>query len=98
MMRNFFGGYGMMDHASPFCSVTWLCTGERTLLMPTRRRVLSVIPLLIALILIVASVPPAPVGATRPPEDQYFPQTSHAVNDEFLRYWNTHGALAQQGY
>lgn len=66
--------------------------------MPVRRRVLIVIPLLLALILVVASVPPAPVGAARPPEDQYFPQTNHAVNDEFLRYWNAHGALAQQGY
>jgi len=28
----------------------------------------------------------------------YFAETRHNVNGLFLRYWNDHGALAQQGY
>ncbi|PZS04625.1 MAG: hypothetical protein DLM69_01615 [Candidatus Chloroheliales bacterium] len=29
---------------------------------------------------------------------RYFPETGHTVTQPFLTYWNTHGALAQQGY
>jgi hypothetical protein len=29
---------------------------------------------------------------------QFFPQTGHWVGGRFLKYWNEHGALSQQGY
>ncbi len=29
---------------------------------------------------------------------RYFPETQHTVRGLFLKYWNEHGALAQQGY
>jgi hypothetical protein len=29
---------------------------------------------------------------------RYFPETGHRVGGEFLKYWNEHGGLAQQGY
>src|SRR5215207_4365898 len=29
---------------------------------------------------------------------RYFPETQHWVRGIFLKYWNEHGGLAQQGY
>jgi hypothetical protein len=44
----------------------------------------------------------APQTAAQPPAAQatsrYFPETQHWVRGVFLKYWNEHGGLAQQGY
>ena len=36
--------------------------------------------------------------ANNSPGARFFPQTGHTVGGGFLPYWNTHGALADQGY
>src|SRR6185295_19419870 len=67
--------------------------------MPTPRKwPVSLVLLLSALSLGLGTgwVPPAHAQSLA--VDQYFPETNHAVNNEFLRYWNGHGKLAQQGY
>jgi len=46
-----------------------------------------------------ASASPAGVGAGIPPADsRYFKETGQTVSGIFLDYWNSHGALPQQGY
>ncbi|MDQ2807776.1 MAG: hypothetical protein M3Z04_12840 [Chloroflexota bacterium] len=44
--------------------------------------------------LALTAAPPAQADGS----SQYFPQTGHTVQAEFLTYFNAHGGLAQQGY
>jgi Lamin Tail Domain len=37
-------------------------------------------------------------GAAQSPTSRYFPETKHTVKGIFLDYWQSHGALPQQGY
>jgi hypothetical protein len=48
----------------------------------------------------VVAVPSAidPSGPAPSPESVYFPQTSHNLGGEFLRYWQQNGALSVFGY
>ncbi len=66
--------------------------------MRTHRKLFRLVPVILAAILAGAGTVPPPAQAARIPEDRYFPETNHEVNNEFLRYWTGHGALAQQGY
>ena len=66
--------------------------------MRTHRKLFRLVPVILAVILAGAGTVPPPAQAARIPEDRYFPETNHEVNNEFLRYWTGHGALAQQGY
>ncbi len=38
------------------------------------------------------------VVAQNNPSSRYFPETKHTVSGIFLKYWNEHGGLPQQGY
>src|SRR5690349_24443905 len=50
-----------------------------------------------ALALIVFAATPPPSAAAQA-DVRYFPETQHYVKGLFLKYWNEHGGLAQQGY
>lgn len=60
------------------------------------------ISLLAALLLLLTSVGPGPLGSYQSANAQSaprtFPETGKTVSGKFLQYWNTHGALAQQGF
>jgi hypothetical protein len=61
-----------------------------------RRFVLSPSALFVFLLLTVALIP---LYATRAQAtSRYFPETQHYLKGLFLKYWNEHGGLAQQGY
>ena len=66
--------------------------------MRTHRTLFRLVPLILAVLLAMGGTAPPAAQAARIPEDRYFPETNHEVNNEFLRYWTGHGALAQQGY
>ena len=49
--------------------------------------------------LLVTMFPVAGAGSVAQAQaSRFFPETGHTVKGRFLTYWNTHGALAQQGY
>src|SRR4051794_6073590 len=51
------------------------------------------------LTLILLSVALGPMHSTDAQTDsRYFPETKHYVKGVFLKYWNEHGGLAQQGF
>jgi hypothetical protein len=51
--------------------------------------------LLLTLALALAYVPHSSLAQ---PSSRYFPETQHYVKGVFLKYWQEHGGLAQQGY
>ena len=58
-----------------------------------------IIPGSLALNLILLAAIVAPLRFTNAQaESRYFPETQHWVKGKFLKYWNEHGGLAQQGY
>src|SRR6478735_4834523 len=61
------------------------------------RRVISLPLVLAVLALLVGLVSQVPAHAAQD-EIRYFPETHHWVRGLFLKYWNEHGGLAQQGY
>jgi exo-beta-1,3-glucanase (GH17 family) len=58
-----------------------------------------VLPLLslVLVILVITTLIPLPL-ANAQPTVRYFPETQHYLKGRFLKYWNEHGGLAQQGY
>jgi erythromycin esterase-like protein len=53
---------------------------------------------LLVLLSVVAPNNPAHPASAQTPSTRYFPETGHSVSGLFLKYWNEHGGLAQQGY
>jgi hypothetical protein len=58
-----------------------------------------VIPLLLTLAFLAGlAAPRLPLAFGAQTDSRYFPETHHYIKGLFLKYWNEHGALAQQGY
>src|SRR5689334_1413178 len=61
------------------------------------RRLAMPLGLFIAVLTIALVMLPLP-SIDAQTDSRYFPQTHHWVRGLFLKYWNEHGGLAQQGY
>jgi hypothetical protein len=53
---------------------------------------------IVAGLLYICIAAPWAMSATGQGDSRYFPETRHTVKGIFLKYWNEHGGLPQQGY